>query len=58
MMVFWRFKKDKPGPWFFGYKTTVRGSQGLVRMGLYNGDTTNGPIVDPSEIETRPYKNY
>ena len=56
MMVFWRFKKTSPGPWFFGYRTHVHGSRGLVRMGLYNGDTTHGPVVDPAEIETRSYQ--
>ena len=55
MMVYWRFKKNSPGPWFFGYRTSISGSHGLVRMGLWNGDTTNGPIVDPYEIETRPF---
>lgn len=54
MMLYWRFKSDKPGPWRFGYRTNLSG--GLVRMGLYHGDTTRGPIVDPSEIETRAYK--
>lgn len=54
MMMYWRFKTDRPGPWRFGYQTHLSG--GLVRMGLWNGDETHGPIVDPSEIETRAYR--
>ena len=42
-------------PWVFGFMTSIKGSSGLVRMGLYNGDTTWGPIVDPIDIETKPY---
>ena len=53
MMVYWRFKGDRPGPWKFGYRTSIHG--GLVRMGLWNGDTSHGPIVAPAEIETRRY---
>lgn len=54
MMLYWRFKTDKPSPWRLGYRTSLSG--GLVRMGLYHGDTVHGPIVDPIEIETRAYK--
>lgn len=54
MMLYWRFKTDKPSPWRLGYRTSLSG--GLVRMGLYHGDTVHGPIVDPAEIETRAYK--
>lgn len=54
MMVWWRFKRSSPGPWNFGYRTQLSG--GLVRMGCWNGDTTHGSVVDPSEIETRPFK--
>lgn len=53
MMVYWRFKVDRPGPWRVGYRTSVGG--GLVRMGLWHGDTTHGLIVDQQEIETRRY---
>lgn len=54
MMLYWRFKSATPGPWTVGYRTHLRGSR-LVRMGLWNGDTVRGVIVDPAEIETRPY---
>lgn len=49
--VYWRFK-EKGGPWAYGYPTRI--SRDLVRMGLYNGDSTGGVVVDPVEIETRP----
>jgi hypothetical protein len=55
MMIWWRFKREAPGPWRFGFRTEVNGSSGLVRMGLWHGDTTLGPVVDPREIETKPY---
>lgn len=48
-MVWWRFKKHAPGPWVFGYVSDAGG--GLVRMGAWNGDTTNGHVVNPDEIE-------
>lgn len=54
MMVYWRFKRDVPGPWYFGFRTQLTGN--LVRMGLWNGDTHGGPIVDSTEIEIRPYR--
>ena len=54
MLMYWRFKRDAPGPWHFGYQTPV--GSGLVRMGLWHGDTSRGPIVDPAEIETREYR--
>jgi len=53
MMVWWRFK-TKGGPWSFGFMTEAPGPN-LVRMGLWNGDTSRGPVVDRDEIETRPY---
>lgn len=53
MSVWWRFKRDAPGPWHFGFKTDV--GSGLVRMGHYNGDYSGGVVVDPTEIETKPY---
>lgn len=54
MPVWWRFKLKAPGPWHYGWMVHLPG--GLVRMGLYNGDTERGPVVDPSEIETREYR--
>lgn len=50
-MCYWRFKGQKE--YRFGYASPVGG--GLYRMGLWNGDTSNGPIVDPHEVETRSY---
>lgn len=50
-MVYWRF--CGVGPYKFGYCTYQRGQ--LIRMGLYNGDSHQGPIVDPTEIEWKPY---
>ncbi len=52
-MVYWRFKRDAPSAWVFGYM--VRLSNGLVRMGLWNGDTYHGLVVDLNEIETKEY---
>ena len=52
-MVFWRFKEAVPGPWRFGYVTHKRPQ--LIRMGCWNGDSVGGSVVDPSEIEWRPY---
>ena len=49
-MVYWRFTRDG-GAYRFGYTSAAGG--GLIRMGSYNGDTTGGVIVDPSEIEWR-----
>jgi hypothetical protein len=46
---YWRFKGEKA--YRYGWPSSVE--RGLVRMGLYNGDTTHGPIVDPHEIEIR-----
>ena len=48
---YWRFKGEKA--FRYGYPTMIRGTRGLVQMGLYNGDRSGGPIVDPSEIEVR-----
>lgn len=55
-MVYWRFRKDVPGPWRFGYVTYERGHD-LIRMGAWNGDTSHGPIVSASEIEWTPHRN-
>jgi hypothetical protein len=46
---YWRFKGEKA--WVYGFATTV--GRGLYRMGLWNGDTNHGPIVDPNDIEVR-----
>lgn len=54
-MVFWRFKKNTPGAWIFGYTSSVGG--GLIRMGCYNGDITGGVIISPSEVEYKNYRN-
>lgn len=52
-MVWWRFKAQG-GTWRFGYVSRVpQGS--LIRLGNWNGDTTGGVVVDPNEIEHKPY---
>lgn len=48
-IVYWRFKGEKA--YRFGYCTYE--AKGLYRMGLYNGDTTHGFLVDPSDIELK-----
>lgn len=53
MMVYWRFKRDTPSPWRFGFMIQL--NNGLVRMGLWNGDTYHGPVVDLDEIELKEY---
>ena len=53
MLIYWRFRNRAPCAWKFGFMTHL--SNGLVRMGLWNGDTTHGPVVDRDEIETRSY---
>lgn len=53
VMVYWRFKRNAPGPWQFGYTSQAGG--GLVRMGRWNGDVNGGQIVDPYEVEVRDY---
>ena len=52
-MVYWRGKGKLE--WRFGYVTYVERSYDLVRMGFWNGDTTNGPIVSVNDIEWRNY---
>lgn len=47
--VYWRFKGEKA--YHYGYPTRVE--RGMWRMGSYNGDTTHGVIVDPSDIELK-----
>lgn len=49
--LYWRFKGDKA--WKYGYCTNA--GSGLLRMGCYNGDTTDGSLVDPLDIEWRSY---
>ena len=44
---YWRFKGEKA--YRFGFATPVEGR--LYRMGLWNGDTSHGPIIDPADIE-------
>ena len=53
-MVYWRFRSAVPCAWRFGYCTYQKA--GLIRMGLWNGDTVNGSLVEPSEIEWRAYQ--
>ena len=50
--VYWRFKGDRV--WKYGFPTQA--GPGLVRMGIWHGDTMRGPVVDPDEIETRPHE--
>ena len=54
-MLYWRWKRKdgQPAIWLFGYCTWV--GSGLVRMGAWNGDTSHGNVVDPADIEWRPY---
>jgi len=51
--VYWRFKCEAPGPYRYGWVSDA--GAGLWRMGMWNGETTRGPIVDPREIECRLY---
>lgn len=46
---YWRFRTEKV--FHYGYPTPV--GKGLYRMGLWNGDTLNGPIIDPCDVEVR-----
>lgn len=48
---YWRFKGDKA--WRYGYVTHESGQ--LWRIGLYNGDMHGGYVVDPFDVETKPY---
>jgi len=48
---YWRFKGGKA--YRYGWPSRVPGSNGLIRMGCWNGDTISGIIVDPEEIEVR-----
>lgn len=53
--VWWRFKKDIPTQWNYGYVTYVQG-QDLIRMGRSNGDRFFGPVVSAGEIEWKEYR--
>lgn len=46
---YWRFK----GTLVYQYGYATRLDNGLWRMGLWNGDTTHGPLVDEDDIEVR-----
>jgi hypothetical protein len=46
-ICYWRFKGEKA--YRFGFCSHVQGR--LYRMGYYNGDYNNGPIIDPSDVE-------
>lgn len=46
---YWRFKGEKA--WRYGYASHEKGQ--LYRMGLWNGDYSHGPIVDPHDIEVQ-----
>ena len=46
---YWRFKGEKD--YRYGWPSQVK--HGLIRMGLHNGDTSNGPIVDPKDVEVK-----
>lgn len=52
-MVYWRGKGRLE--WRFGYCTHTN-TDDLVRMGHWNGDTTNGPIVSSADIEWKEYR--
>lgn len=56
MMVWWRFKRNTPCEWRFGWMTHLDGSSGLIRMGLWHGDTILGPVVSRDEIEMKDYR--
>lgn len=45
---YWRFKGNRE--YRYGWAQPIPHTN-LWRMGLYNGDHTHGPIVDPNDIE-------
>ena len=49
---YWRFKGAES--YRYGWSSMV--PNGLIRMGRWNGDTTGGTVVDPKDIETKPYR--
>lgn len=53
-MCYWRQKGALE--WRFGYVSRV--GQDLIRMGWWNGDETNGPVVDPFDIEWKKYTDH
>jgi len=53
MMVYWRFKQEAPTPWKFGYVRYI--NENMIRMGRWNGDSVDGPVVSVNEIEWREY---
>lgn len=53
-MVYWRFRRNVPCEWRFGYVTYAQGHD-LIRMGQWNGDRTNGSVVSATEIEWKRY---
>lgn len=46
---YWRFKGEKA----YRYGWVSRANKGLYRMGLWNGDESHGPYVDPADVEIR-----
>jgi hypothetical protein len=48
--VWWRFKNGVR-EWRYGWPTDS--GHGLIRMGLYFGDTLSGPIVSHEDVEVR-----
>ena len=46
---YWRFKGEKA--YRYGYAIEIE--NGLYRMGLWNGDVSHGPIIDPIDIEIK-----
>lgn len=52
--VYWRFKRETPSPWRYGWVSDA--GAGLWRMGYWSGDTHQGPVVSPDEIEYKAYR--
>ncbi len=50
-MCYWRFKGEKA--YRFGFSTHLGGN--MFRMGLWNSDTSHGPIVDEQDVEVKSY---
>jgi hypothetical protein len=53
-MVLWRFSKEEKA-YMFGYVTYVS-SYNMIRMGLWNGDSNHGPVVDIADIDWKEYR--
>jgi len=47
--IYWRFKGETS--YRYGYPTQM--TNGLVRIGRWNGDTIGGVVVDLKDIEVR-----